>query len=220
LGDWGAHILDTAHEFLKLGMPESVSLEMIKGHNDYVFPMSSTLKYHFPERSATMPAMDIVWSEGIGNLPALPDGFYKTKSNDKAAPASGGSGNKVKALPPGKIIYRADGVCFKGSSHGNTLTLVKNEKAEKVGKMPDYEKNQPNHFMDFALGVKGEKKCNSRFEVAGELSKVLTLGCIAQRLKTSFKFDRKSETITDNAKANQLLVGPPPRKDWADCYKV
>lgn len=220
LGDWGAHILDTAHEFLKLGMPESVSLEMIKGHNDYVFPMSSTLKYHFPERSATMPAMDIIWSEGIGNLPTLPDGYHNTKTNDQAAPASGGSGNKVKALPPGKIIHRADGVCFKGSSHANTLALINNDQAKNAGKMPTYEKKQPNHFMDFALGVKGEKKCNSNFAVAGELSKVLTLGCIAQRLKTSFKFDRKSETITDHQIANQLLVGPPPRKDWENYYKI
>ncbi len=220
LGDWGAHIIDSAHEFLNLGMPESVTLEMIEGHNNHVFPMSSTLKFHFPERSEKMPAMDIVWSEGVGNLPALPDGYHKTKSNDEAAPPSGGSGSKVKALPPGKIIHRADGVSFKGSSHGNTLTVINNEHASKVGKMPDYEKNQPNHFMDFALAVKGEKTCNSSFAVAGELSKVLCLGCIAQRTKSSFKFDRKTETITDNKIANQLLVGPPPRKGWEEYYKV
>ena len=74
--------------------------------------------------------------------------------------------------------------------------------------------------MDFALGVKGEKKCNSRFAVSGELSKVLCLGCIAQRLNQSFKFDRKTETITDNPIANQLLVGPLPRKGWEQYYKV
>lgn len=220
LGDWGAHILDSAHQFLNLGMPESVSLEMIKGHNGYVFPMSSTLKYHFPERSKTMPAMDVVWSEGVGNLPSLPEGYNNTKTNDKAAPASGGSGNTVKALPPGKIIYRADGVCFKGSSHSNTLAVINNEHASKVGKMPDFEKKQPNHFMDFALGVKGEKTCNSNFAVGGELSKVLTLGCIAQRLNSSFKFDRQTETIPDNKLANQLLIGPPPRKGWEQYYKV
>ena len=220
LGDWGAHILDSVHQFLNLGMPESVTLEMIKGHNDHVFPMSSTVKFHFPERSKNMPAMDIVWSEGVGNLPKLPDGYNNTKSDDKAAPASGGSGNKIKSLPPGKIIHRADGVSFKGSSHGNTLKVINNEHASKVGKMPDFEQNQPNHFMDFALGVKGEKTCNSNFAVAGELSKVLCLGCVAQRTKSSFKFDRKTETITDNKAANQLLVGPPPRKGWEEYYKA
>jgi len=220
LGDWGAHIIDTAHRFLKLGMPESVGLEMIDGHNDHVFPMSSTLKFSFPERSKTMPAMDIVWSEGVGNLPELPEGYHNTKTSGAAAPPSGGSGNKVKAMPPGKIIHRADGVSFKGSSHSDTLTVIKNSNAAKAGKMPDYERNQPNHFMDFALGVKGEKICNSNFAVAGELSKVLTLGCIAQRLKTSIKFDRETETIPDNKIANQLLSGPAPRKGWEQYYKA
>ncbi|NWK55706.1 Gfo/Idh/MocA family oxidoreductase [Verrucomicrobiaceae bacterium N1E253] len=220
LGDWGAHIIDSVHQFLKLGMPESVSLEMIKGHNDYVFPMSSTLKFSFPERSKTMPAMDIVWSEGVGNLPEFPEGFLRTKSDGSSAPPSGGSGNKVKSLPPGKCIHRADGVAFKGGSHSGTLVVVNNEHAEKAGKLPSYEKGKPNHFMDFALGVKGEKTCNSNFAVGGELSKVLTLGCIAQRLKTSFKFDRKTESIPDNKIANQLLIGPPPRKGWEEYYKV
>ena len=220
LGDWGAHIIDSVHEFLELGMPEVVELKMIKGHNNYVFPMSSTLNFKFPSRGDKRPAMDIVWSEGIGNLPELPEGFHNTKADGGDAPPSGGSGNEVKSMNPGKIIYRADGASFKGSSHGSTLSVVKNDKAEAVSALPEYEKKMPDHFMDFALGVKGEKKCNSRFEISGELSKVLCLGCIAQRLKTSFKFDRQSETITDNQIANQLLIGPPPRKNWEEYYKV
>jgi predicted dehydrogenase len=221
LGDWGAHIIDSAHEFLNLGMPESVHVEMMDGHNEYVFPMASTLRYHFPKRSEKMPAVDIVWHEGIGNLPELPEGFHETVSSGGDAPPSGGSGSEVKVkIAPGKIIHRADGVSFKGSSHGSTLNVIKNDHADKVGTLPGYEKKQPDHFMDFALGVKGEKKCNSRFEVSGELSKVLCLGCIAQRLNQSFKFDRKTETIPDNKIANQLLVGPAPRKGWEQYYKL
>lgn len=220
LGDWGAHILDTAHEFLNLGMPESVTIEKMAGHNRYVFPIGSTLRFHFPERGPKMPAMDIVWSDGIGNLPKLPNGFDKTKSDGGDAPPSGGSGNAVKTLDPGKIIYRADGVCFKGTSHGSTLSVVKNGLEEKVGTLPSFEQKMPNHFKDFALGVKNEKACNSRFEVSGELSKVLCLGCIAQRLNQSFRFDRKTGTIPDNKIANQLLIGPPPRKGWEQYYTV
>jgi len=219
LGDWGAHIIDSVHEFLDLGMPEAVNLDMIKGHNDYVFPMSSTLNFKFPARGEKRPAIDIVWSEGIGNMPELPAGYNNTKSVVGDAPPSGGSGNKVKSMAPGKIIYRADGVAFKGSSHGSTLSVIKNEHEAKVGKLPSYERGQPNHFMDFALGVKGEKKCNSRFAVSGELSKVLCLGCITQRLQTSIKFDRKTETIPDNKIANALL-SVPPRKGWEEYYKV
>lgn len=221
LGDWGAHILDTSHEFLKLGMPEAIDVDMMEGHNNYVFPMGSTLRFKFPARSKTLPAVDVVWRDGIGNLPELPEGFLQTATEDEAAPASLGSGSDVKiTLPPGKIIHRADGVSFRGSSHSNPLSVVNNSHASKVGTLPEYKKNMPDHFMDFALGVKGEKSCNSRFEVAGELSKVLCLGCIAQRVNQSFKFDRKTETIPDNKVANQLLIGPPPRKEWEQYYKV
>ena len=221
LGDWGAHIIDAVHEFLDLGMPESVKVEKMEGHNDYVFPMGSTLRFRFPARSRKMPAMDIVWSDGIGNLPELPEGFHKTKASGGDAPPSGGSGSEVKVqLSPGKIIHRADGVSFKGSSHSSTLSVIKNKHAAKVGEMPEYERNQPDHFMDFALGVKGEKQCNSRFAVSGELSKVLCLGCIAQRLNQSFSFDRETGTIPDNPIANQLLVGPLPRKGWEQYYRV
>ncbi len=221
LGDWGAHIVDTAHEFLKLGLPEEVKVEMMDGHNDYVFPMGSTLRFKFPARGEKLPAMDIVWHEGLGNLPELPKGFHETKGAAGDAPPSLGSGADVAVkLAPGKVIYRADGVSFKGSSHSSPLTVIENDAASKVGALPEYEKRQPDHFMDFALAVKGEKQCNSRFAVAGELSKVLCLGCIAQRLNQGFKFDRETGRITDHKVADQLLVGPPPRKGWEQYYKV
>ena len=56
LGDWGAHILDTAHEFLKLGLPTEVSAVKMEGHNPYVFPMASTLSFKFAARGENLPA--------------------------------------------------------------------------------------------------------------------------------------------------------------------
>lgn len=220
LGDWGAHIIDTVHEFLELGMPESVDVEMVEGYNDHVFPMSSRINFKFPARGPKRPALDLVWSDGIGNMPELPEGFHNTKADGGDAPPSGGSGSDVKSLPPGKVIYRKDGVSFKGTSHASTLSVVKNDKAELAGEMPSYERNMPNHFKDFALGVKREKKCNSNFAVSAELSKVMCLGVIAQRLRKSIKFDSKKMQITNDNIANQLLVGPPPRKGWEQYYKL
>ena len=72
LGDWGAHILDTAHQFLDLGLPNEVTAVKLDGHNDFFFPMSSTLLFRFPERKG-MPAVDITWYDGVNNQPPLPD---------------------------------------------------------------------------------------------------------------------------------------------------
>ena len=72
LGDWGAHILDTAHEFLNLGLPYEVSLTYEKGHNDFFFPYSSTILFRFGARG-NMPPCDVTWYDGIDNLPPLPE---------------------------------------------------------------------------------------------------------------------------------------------------
>src|SRR5688500_8433790 len=45
LGDWGAHILDTAHQFLDLGLPYEVNPVKLEGHNNFFYPMSSTLSF-------------------------------------------------------------------------------------------------------------------------------------------------------------------------------
>ena len=60
LGDWGAHIIDTAHEFLDLGLPTEVNPLYLKDHNPFFFPMSSRILFRFPERKE-MPAVDITW---------------------------------------------------------------------------------------------------------------------------------------------------------------
>jgi len=39
-------------------------------------------------------------------------------------------------------------------------------------------------------------------------------------LNTKLTFDRNTKQITNNALANQLLVGAEPRKEWRQFYKV
>ena len=38
LGDWGAHLIDTVHEFLELGLPVEVNMLHAKGHNPFFYP--------------------------------------------------------------------------------------------------------------------------------------------------------------------------------------
>ena len=82
LGDWGAHIIDTAHEFLHLGLPSEVEMLYAKGHNKFFYPYSSTIKFHFPEREG-MPACDITWYDGLDNLPPVPAGAGTSVHEEK-----------------------------------------------------------------------------------------------------------------------------------------
>ena len=218
LGDWGAHILDTAHEFLDLGLPNEVESLRLDGHNSFFFPFSSTLLFKFPGRGE-MPPVEITWYDGIDNKPPLPEGYGVSEIDPNIPPPSDGkleTGN----LKPGKIIYSKD-LTFKGGSHGSTLSIIPQQKANEMqSKLPDVLDSPSNHFKNFLLACKGEEKCRSSFDIAGPLSQVFTLGVMAQQLSTRLIFDRDSKQITNNDFANQMLVGTPPRKGWEEYYKL
>ncbi len=129
LGDWGAHILDTAHEFLDLGLPYEVNPIKLEGHNDYFFPMSSTLQFKFPKRG-NMPPMDITWYDGVNNMPTLPAG-YGASELDPNIPTVAGAKLQSAKLNPGKIIYSKD-LIFKGGAHGSTLSIIPGEKDKEM----------------------------------------------------------------------------------------
>ncbi|WP_312698081.1 MULTISPECIES: Gfo/Idh/MocA family oxidoreductase [Sphingobacterium] len=218
LGDWGAHILDTSHEFLKLGLPTEVGAEMLEGHNSFFFPMSSTLKFSFPKRKG-MPALDIMWYDGINNLPPIPEGYGVSGLDPNIPPPSTGNLEPAK-LNPGKIIYGKD-LTFKGGSHGSTLSIIPEQKAKDIAnKLPVVPESPSNHFANFLKACKGEEKTRSPFEIAGPLSQVFCLGVIAQRLNGKFKFDPVKKEITNDKFANALLIGPPPRTGFEQYYKV
>ncbi len=218
LGDWGAHILDTAHEFLDLGLPSEVSAVKLDGHNSYFFPMSSTLKFHFPKRKK-MPALDINWYDGLDNLPPIPDG-YGVSGLDPNIPAPSTGKLEPAKLNPGKIIYSKD-LIFKGGSHASTLQIIPEAKAKEMeSRLPEVPKSPSNHFANFLKGCKGEEKTRSAFEIAGPLSQVFCLGVIAQRLNSKLILNTQTKEIVNDKFANALLAGPPPARGWEQYYKM
>lgn len=218
LGDWGAHIIDTAHEFLELGLPYEVQMLKATGHNDYFYPMSSTILFRFPRRK-NMPACDITWYDGVDNIPAVPEGYGVSELDPNIPSVAGGTIQPAK-LNPGKIIYSKD-LIFKGGSHGSTLSIIPEEKAkEMASKLPEVPKSPSNHYANFLLACMGKEKTRSPFEIAGVLSQVFSLGVMAQRLNTTIKFDRNTKEITNNPFANAMLTGIPPRSGWEEYYKL
>lgn len=218
LGDWGAHLLDTAHEFLNLGLPNEITSLKATGHNKFFYPMSTTLSFKFPKRGA-MPPVEVKWYDGLDNLPPLPEGYGLSKLDPNIPPPSTGAIAPAK-LNPGKIIYGKD-LTFKGGSHGSTLSIIPEEKAKAMAsKLPEVPKSPSNHWENFLKACKGEEKTRSPFAVAGPLSQVFCLGVLAQWMNTKLEFNRDTKKITNNKMANELLVGPPPRKGWEQYYKV
>ncbi len=218
LGDWGAHILDTVHEFLELGLPTEINMLYAKGHNPFFFPYSSTIGFKFPARK-DMPACEVTWYDGIDNLPPVPAGYGNVELDPNIPPPSSGQIVPTK-LNPGKIIYSKD-LIFKGGSHASTLSIIPEEKAlEMKSKLPEVPKSPSNHYANFLLACKGQEKTRSPFEVAGPLCQVFCLGVIAQKLNAKLSFDPTRKRFINHKVANYLLEGPEPRREWRQFYRL
>ena len=218
LGDWGAHIIDTAHRFLELGLPEEIIPLKLTGHNDFFFPMSSTIQFNFPKRK-NMPPVEITWYDGVDNIPAVPEGYGVSELDPNIPPVAGSKIQPAK-LNPGKEIYSKD-LIFKGGSHGSTLSIIPEEKAEDMAnKLPEVPRSSSNHYANFLLACQGKEETRSPFEIAGPLSQVFCLGVMAQRLNRKIEFDRDTKRVKNDAFADAFLTGAPPRKGWEEYYKL
>lgn len=206
-GDWGPHILDTAHRFLKLGLPSTVQVLKREGPNDFVFPQASTIRFNFDARGEGLPACKVTWYDGKGNFPKTPEEL-----------------GEVKVDRPGKLIYGKgpDGkdLVFQGGSHASPLMILPRETfMEMRGDLPRVGGKNSNHYANFLLACKGVEEARSPFKVSGELCQVFNLGIIAQRVGQDLTFDPKTKAITGNAEA-QALLDPAPRKGWEEFYQL
>jgi predicted dehydrogenase len=214
-GDWGPHILDTCHRFLKLGLPESISPVMRDGPNPFVFPQASTIEFKFPEREG-MPPCVVTWYDGVDNKP-LVEPEYGDLVKDEATGES--TRKPVTIKRPGKIIYSRD-LVFQGGSHADVLQIIPREKfMEMRTTLPRFPQRQSNHYENFLLACKGEEETRSPFSVGAPLTQVFNLAILAQRLGEPLQFDRSTRQVT-NSKAANALLDPAPRKGWEMYYNL
>jgi predicted dehydrogenase len=216
LGDWGAHTMDTMHRFFDLGLPTEVQIKDVKGWNPFVFPMQDTLTFKFAAKGKR-PAIDLEWYEGTKNKPELPAGYKQLSWNKDIPAAKGSTAAEAAKLVPGKFFYLSDGSAWYGGSHSSKIYRCGDGK-----KVPSFPKPGSNHYKNFLLAVMGKEKTRSPFSVSSPLSEVFCLGCIAQRLNRSFKFDPVKKQIIGDEVANRLLKGSEgtPRKGWEEFYKI
>ena len=217
LGDWGAHTMDTMHRFFNLGLPTEIRIKDVQGWNPYVFPMQDTLTFRFAANGAR-PAIDLDWYEGVTNKPTLPKGYRQVKWGADIPAAKGSTAeDAAKNLIPGKFFEMADGTVWQGGSHSSAIFRCGTD-----GEVPEYPKPGSNHYANFLLSVMGSETTRSPFSVTGPLSEVFCLGCIAQRLNRSIKFDPVAKQVVGDEEANALLKGSKgtPRKGWEEFYAV
>jgi predicted dehydrogenase len=203
-GDWGPHILDTAHRFLDLGLPHTIEAVRRDAPNAFIFPQASTVHFDFAARGG-MPPVEVVWYDGVQNRPPLP--------------AELGPGATLTELN-GKFIFSRT-LTFKGGTHGDTLRIIPEERMrEMASALPKIAGGFSDHATNFVRACQGTEDSRSPFSVSGPLTQVVLLGVIAQCVGGRLAFDPIRREFRGHAEANRMLVGPPPRAGWEQYYRL
>lgn len=203
-GDWGPHILDTAHRFLELGLPHTIEAVKRDGPNEFIFPQATTIRFDFAARGA-MPPVEVWWYDGVDNRPPLPPEYGPKEKFTRAN---------------GKFIYSKT-LTFAGGTHSETLRILPEAKMQAMAAgLPKITGGFSDHFQNFALACLGREETKSPFHISGPLSQVFLLGVIAQRLGGRLEFDPAAKRFTNSARANELLDGEPPRPGWEKYFQA
>jgi predicted dehydrogenase len=201
-GDWGAHILDTAHQFLDMGLPHTIEAVRRDEPSGFIYPQASTIRFDFAARGS-MPPVEVVWYDGVKNRPPLPV---------ELGP------NATLAEENGKFIFSKT-LTFKGGTHGDTLRVVPDARMRELAPaLPKLVGGFSDHATNFILACRGREEPRSPFRIAGPLTQVFLLGIIAQRLGGRLRFDARRREFVNNAAASRLLDGPASRKGWEGYY--
>ncbi len=209
-GDWGAHIIDFAHDHLKLGLPTQITPIALADYNQISYPLSSDIVFQFPARGEKMPAVELHWKAGGDTKIEIPEKFGDPGADGKVFIPNPGN--------TGSLLHRKQGdyLVQRGSHDRHSQIYPRAKMVENKDTMalhpPKYS-----HQESFIQACMGNGSTESPFSISGELTQVLNLGTIAEYLNVDLQFDPKTKRVIGNDEANARLAGPPPRAEWADC---
>ena len=212
-GDWGPHIIDLVHNYLKLGLPTQVKAVQCFDCNPVIFPRSSNILFKFPERGPRLPAVELDWKAGMDFKTPQADPKYGEKQADGTI--------KIPDLEgAGTFLHRKQNdYIIKRGSHRSASRIYPLETMASFGDTLKAEAPIFTHQRCFIEACMGRGKTESPFEKSGVLTQVLLLGMIAEQLNEDLSFDPIKKMFVGNDSANALLK-IEPRAEWASCYKL
>ena len=187
LGDIGCHQLDAIFRALKLGYPTTVEA-CSSGVNAETAPLSSIVRYGFPEREG-MPPLMLTWYDG-GLMPQRP-----------------------AELEEGRKFGEADDNLFIGDK-GKMLgyRLIPEARMKEYGKPPQKIARSPGHHKEWINACKGGPAARANFDWAGPLTEAVLVGNIALKMEKQLyekglklHYDGPNMQVTNLPEANKYI---------------
>ncbi|HAV62502.1 MAG TPA: gfo/Idh/MocA family oxidoreductase, partial [Verrucomicrobiales bacterium] len=225
LGDMACHTVNMPFRALKLGYPTNIECEVASRVYPETFPLSSRIRFDFPEREG-LPPCKFWWYDGNPNPK---HGIYK-------------SGNFITPLRPsadlvheiveqrgelpasGCLVIGEKGKLFAGDDYGARFQVVlkgedgyrESDKHEACVAVPQSIWRSPGHEEEWFDMMKGGRAAYSNFEIAGYLTEIILLGCIALRTGVghNLAWDGPNMRATNAPEAEQY-VRRNNRRGWS-----
>jgi hypothetical protein len=182
LGDMACHTVNMPFRALKLGYPTVVECEMASRIYQESYPKTSRIRFEFPERDG-LPPLKFWWYDGQPDSEMKPLRPYPDIVKDVVA-------MNGKLPPSGCLIIGDKGSLFSPDDYGSQFFL-KLEGEEKFTNGNDHEATKPipqtiprspGHNQEWFDMMKDGTPAYSNFDIAGYLTEIILLGCIALRV--------------------------------------
>ena len=216
LGDMACHGVNMPFRALKLGYPTRVECEMASRTFAESYPLTSRVRFDFPEREG-LPPLKFWWYDGAPGAAFQPlrphaDLTKEIVEWQRKMPASG------------CLIVGEKGKLFSPDDYGSTAHLLLNdeqkyqscERHEACLAIPESIPRSPGHNQEWMDMLRGGAPAYSNFEIAAFLNETILLGCVAQRLGEGrpMDWDGPNMTSPNEADAVAALVKRSYRTGW------
>jgi hypothetical protein len=215
LGDMACHTVNMPFRALKLGYPSLVECEMASRIFPETYPLTSRIRFEFPEREG-LPPLKFWWYDGTPSSDNAPMRPYPDIVKDVV--------NLRGKLPPaGCLIIGDKGKLFAPDDYGAMFFLqlegeekfTQGAKHEAIASIPESIPRSPGHYKEWIDMIKGGPAAYSNFEIAGYLTEIILLGCIALRVGEGVKMEWDGPNMrSPNCPEAERFVKRKARTGW------
>ena len=189
LGDMACHTVNMPFRALKLGYPSVVECEINSRVYPETFPLTSRIRFEFPERDG-LPPLKFWWYDGnpgdaLKPLRPEADVTKEIVGTMGTLPVAGALivGDKGKLFSPDDYGARFF-VAMKGQEE-----MVAGDKHEACKAVPQIIPRSPGHMQEWFRMMKDGTPAYSNFDVAAYLTEIILLGCVASRVGEGRRMD-------------------------------
>jgi hypothetical protein len=218
LGDMACHTVNMPFRALKMGYPNVIEVEETSKLYPETFPKTSRIRFEFPAREG-MPPLKFWWYDGN-------PGDKEVKALRPPADLTKEIVDMRGSLPgSGCLLIGDKGKIFSPDDYGSQFyVILKGEQGYRSGNdheackvIPQSIPRSPGHNQEWFDMMRDRKKvAYSNFEIAGYLTEIILLGCVALRVGVGKRMEWDGPNMrSPNCPEAAQYVKRTYRQGWA-----